>query len=114
MKLYRPDLNATLVEPNLRKTVFLKEVARRLGLEVAIHAGRGETFPGWDGVDYALMRALKPSGELLATLRRRYVPLLLLHGGEAVAPQNFQVAESRAQPGSLRRRLSLFTPERFT
>ncbi len=109
MALYRPDLKATLIEPNLKKTVFLKEVARRLGLGVQVFPGRAEVYPGWEGTAFAVMRALKPSPELLAILRRRRVRLLLLHGRDT-APELgvLRLVGSVLQPGSHDRRLSVF------
>ncbi len=109
MALFRPDLKVTLIEPNLKKTVFLKEVARRVGLSAAVHPDRAETHPGWKGTDFAVMRALKPSVDLLSILALEDVGLVLLHGREAAPAMGaLRLLESRLQPGSRERRLSLF------
>jgi 16S rRNA (guanine527-N7)-methyltransferase len=42
LALARPDLRMTLVEPMLRRTDFLEEVAEALGLEIVVVRGRAE------------------------------------------------------------------------
>jgi 16S rRNA (guanine527-N7)-methyltransferase len=42
LALARPDLRLTLIEPLLRRSEFLREVADDLGLEIAIVRGRAE------------------------------------------------------------------------
>jgi 16S rRNA (guanine527-N7)-methyltransferase len=45
IKLFAPVLNLTLIEPNYKKTVFLREVVRSLGLEpVEVFCGRAERW----------------------------------------------------------------------
>ncbi len=111
MALFRPDLKVTLIEPNQKKTVFLKEVVRRLGVPVLVHPGRAEAYPDWGVTTLAVMRALKPSAELLSIFRDRGVGLLLLHGRETTPELGIlRLVKSLAQPGSRERRLSLFAP----
>jgi 16S rRNA (guanine527-N7)-methyltransferase len=47
IKIWAPDIDLTLIESNLKKATFLREVIRRLSLDSAgVFAGRGEDFPG--------------------------------------------------------------------
>ena len=62
----RPDLSVTLVEPLLRRTVFLDEVVEELGLgHVTVVRGRAEELHGGGLFDVVTARALAPLGRLL-------------------------------------------------
>jgi len=74
--LLRSDLDMTLLEPLLRRTVFLEECVRDLGLaNVTVLRGRAEEQAGRAGADVVLARAVAPL-ERLATWT-----LPLLHPG---------------------------------
>ncbi len=110
IKLFRPDLEITLIDSHLKKVLFLREAARAMELRVeALHLA-GEDF-AWETVAFAMMRGLKPSGRLLRRLEGAGVGLLLLHGRETVPElARFRIVESRLQPGSVQRRATLFAP----
>jgi 16S rRNA (guanine527-N7)-methyltransferase len=63
----RPDLRVTLVEPMARRTAFLEEVCRDLGLErVEVRRARAEQWTGSARFDVVTARALAPLPRLLA------------------------------------------------
>ena len=81
LALARPDLQVTLLEPLLRRTLFLDEVIDLLGLEnVSVLRGRAEEFAGKRRFDVVTSRAVAP----LAKLAGWSLPLLR-SGGEMVA-----------------------------
>jgi len=106
MKLFRPSLRMTLIEPSSKKAVFLKEAGRALGLEVEVFNGKGEDYPTWSDVEVASFRALRPSKALLAQLRDLRVSLLLFEGAEALAPEA-RVVKRLLVPASRRRYVTL-------
>lgn len=66
LALCRPDLSVTLVEPLLRRTVFLQEVVDDLGLErVRVHRGRADSLHGVARFDVVTSRAVAPLERLL-------------------------------------------------
>ena len=94
----RPDLRVTLVEPMLRRTAFLTEVATELGLAVTVLRGRAEDKNVVDAVagsDVVLSRAVAG----LDKLTRWSLPLLR-PGGRMLALKgeraDDEVAEHRA------------------
>ena len=108
MKLYRPSLQVTLIEKSYKKVVFLREVSGKLGLEVDVFHGRGETFPDWGVLRVATVRALCPTPGLLRAWSAAGVQVLYFHGKElrgAVAElpvlQQAKVPESRNRYVSL-------------
>ncbi len=80
MKLYLPSLDVTLVEKNHKKAVFLQELSRQLDLEVRVFQGQAENYPDWQSVEVALLRALKPSSQLLQVFSGCHLKLLYFHG----------------------------------
>lgn len=79
--LVRPDLQLVLVEPLLRRAVFLTEATLALGLfeRVKVVRGRAEKImsnSGWSGVDVVTARAVAPLDRLLGWT----IPLLKPHG----------------------------------
>lgn len=67
LAIARPDLTLTLVEPLLRRTVFLSEVTADLGLEnVEVVRGRAEAMHGERRFDVVTSRALAPLERLVA------------------------------------------------
>ncbi len=71
LKLVAPDLEVTLIEPSLKKSAFLAEVARTLGLAgVRIISKRIEELSGLEGsADFVTCRAVRPDKRLLAWAR---------------------------------------------
>ena len=74
----RPDLSVTLVESDLRKCTFLREVARQTGTPVTVLAERAERLPPLYA-DIVSARALAPLCDLLHLTERH-----LAAGGTAL------------------------------
>lgn len=71
LKLVAPELEVTLIEPSLKKSAFLAEVVRILGLTgVKIVSKRIEELGGLEGcADFVTCRAVRPNKRLLAWAR---------------------------------------------
>jgi len=93
----RPDIELVLAESQRKKSVFLREVVRSLGLKVRVHAGRAEDldqrFEGvimravdrMEGAVRAAAALVKPSGSLyLMVTRDEIVNLESALGGDWV------------------------------
>ncbi|QMU80730.1 16S rRNA (guanine(527)-N(7))-methyltransferase RsmG [Streptacidiphilus sp. PB12-B1b] len=82
--LARPDVRITLLEPLLRRTTFLEEVVKELGLEnVTVLRGRAEEMVGKLSVDVVTARAVAPLDRLAGwglPLLRPYGEMLALKG----------------------------------
>ncbi|WP_084515314.1 16S rRNA (guanine(527)-N(7))-methyltransferase RsmG [Nocardia acidivorans] len=79
LAIARPDLRITLVEPLLRRTVFLAEFIEAAGLEVTVVRGRAEQSgvkKEAGGADVVTSRAVAP----LAKLAGWSMPLVRDHG----------------------------------
>lgn len=111
LKIYRPSLRVVLLESMGKKAVFLKEACRRLGLECEVACGRAEEYEGWEGVEIAVLRALKPSPALLGLLARQGVRLLLLQGDREAPPPGFRLLHQARPPGARRRRVTLWAAD---
>ena len=62
----RPDLHVTLIEPLLRRTIFLEEVVADLGLDsVEVVRGRADALHGKRSFDRVTSRAVAPLERLL-------------------------------------------------
>ncbi|GAA1966308.1 16S rRNA (guanine(527)-N(7))-methyltransferase RsmG [Kitasatospora viridis] len=94
--LARPDLSVTLLEPLLRRTNFLEEVVRELGLKnVTVVRGRAEEMVGEIAVEFVTARAVAPLERLAGwgmPLLRPYGQMLALKGDTAEQ----ELAESRS------------------
>ncbi len=95
--LARPDVSVTLLEPLLRRTTFLEEVVRELGLEnVTVLRGRAEEMVGKLAVEVVTARAVAPLERLGAgwglPLLRPHGQMLALKGDSAEQ----ELADSRA------------------
>lgn len=108
IQLYRPQLPLVLIERNYKKSLFLGQLKEALGLEAELFHGRAEEFPDWDGVDLAVMRALLPSGELLNTLAKHDVSILLLHGRRSPVLPGWQLQRTEKFPLSRNRWVSQY------
>lgn len=105
LALTRPDLSITLLEPLLRRTTFLEEVVRLLGLgNVTVVRGRAEEMIGkLPAVDVVTARAVAP----LDRLAGWGLPLLRPHGEMAVlkgdtAEEELKAARAALEAGSVR------------
>jgi 16S rRNA (guanine527-N7)-methyltransferase len=67
LKILLPELAITLIEPNLKKSIFLEEVIRRLGLvDAKVSRNRLENIEIHpDTYDWVISRALAVRGEIL-------------------------------------------------
>lgn len=94
--LARPDVSVTLLEPLLRRTTFLEEVVRELGLEnVTVLRGRAEEMIGKISVEVVTARAVAPLDRLAGwglPLLRPYGQMLALKGDTAEQ----ELADSRS------------------
>ncbi|MGC0312258.1 16S rRNA (guanine(527)-N(7))-methyltransferase RsmG [Kitasatospora acidiphila] len=94
--LARPDLSVTLLEPLLRRTTFLEEVVRELGLQnVTVLRGRAEEMVGKISVEIVTARAVAPLDRLAGwgmPLLRPYGQMLALKGDTAEQ----ELADSRS------------------
>jgi 16S rRNA (guanine527-N7)-methyltransferase len=93
----RPDLRITLVEPLLRRTTFLEEVVKDLGLDnVEVVRGRAEELHGAREFDVVTSRAVAPMDRLL-----RWCLPLCRPGGAVVAMKGSRAADEVAElPGT--------------
>lgn len=99
--IVRPDVTVHLLEPLLRRTVFLSEAVQALNLSdrVRVVRVRGEQAPlegGWEPVDVVTARAVAPLGRLVG-----WTAPLLVDGGRLVALKGSsapdELAEAAAQ-----------------
>lgn len=81
LAVIRPDLSITLLEPLLRRTVFLQECVELLGLaNTGVHRARAEEVAGEYAADVVTARAVAPLDRLAA-----WALPLLRPGGELLA-----------------------------
>jgi 16S rRNA (guanine527-N7)-methyltransferase len=101
LALARPDLRITLLEPLLRRTTFLEEVVKLLGLDnVTVARGRAEEMMGkLPPVDVVTARAVAP----LERLAGWGLPLLRPHGEMAVLKGDTAEEELKAARAALHR-----------
>lgn len=101
LALTRPDLTITLLEPLLRRTTFLEEAVRLLGLDnVGVVRGRAEEMIGkLPPVDVVTARAVAP----LDRLAGWGMPLLRPHGEMAVLKGDTAEEELKAARAALSR-----------
>jgi 16S rRNA (guanine527-N7)-methyltransferase len=92
LAIVRPDLTVTLLEPLLRRTVFLEECVETLKLgNVEVLRGRAEELHGKRQFDVAVARAVAPLDRLLT-----WSMALLPEGGELIAMKGERAAEELA------------------
>ncbi|WP_433178912.1 16S rRNA (guanine(527)-N(7))-methyltransferase RsmG [Actinoallomurus sp. CA-150999] len=95
LAIARPDLSVTLLEPLLRRTVFLQECVDLLGLpNVEVRRGRAEEVVGEFAADVVTARAVAP----LERLARWALPLLR-PGGELLALKGERAAAELEEAG---------------
>ncbi|MGW8436760.1 16S rRNA (guanine(527)-N(7))-methyltransferase RsmG [Nocardiopsis sp. NPDC055879] len=100
--LLRPDIRMTLLEPLLRRTVFLEEAVEILGLDnVTVLRGRAEEVRGELYTDFVTARAVAPLARLAGwslPLLRKNGSLLALKGEQAEA----ELAEAEQDVSKMR------------
>jgi 16S rRNA (guanine527-N7)-methyltransferase len=62
----RPDIQATLLEPRMRRWAFLREAARAMGLTVDVRRERHDQYPGPPAATVTIRALRLPSGDLAA------------------------------------------------
>jgi len=111
LALYRPGMQVTLIEPNHKKALFLREAGRLLKLRIRVHQTGFETFQEWGSYQLATLRGLRPTPPLLRTLRLQSLPWLWFRGGDqGLKLPGFQVRRQLQTPGSRARWLTLLEP----
>lgn len=90
LAIARPDLSITLIEPLLKRSVFLGEVKEKLELSnVTVIRGRAEEVRGqMDPVDVVTSRAVAPLGKLA-----KWSLPLVAPGGRMIAMKGASVEE---------------------
>lgn len=92
LAIARPDLKITLIEPLLKRSVFLQEVVDKLALDnVTVIRGRAEEGPvkkATAGADIVTSRAVAPLGKLA-----KWSLPLVRRGGEMIAMKGESVHE---------------------
>ena len=107
LAIARPDLTLELVEPLLRRTTFLEEVAADLALDnVVVTRGRAELLYGVRQFDVVTSRAVAPMGRLLEWS----MPLVAPHGA-MVAMKGSSAQEEIDEAAHLLARLRCAPPE---
>ncbi|KAB8196409.1 16S rRNA (guanine(527)-N(7))-methyltransferase RsmG [Nonomuraea phyllanthi] len=93
LAIVRQDITVTLLEPLLRRTVFLEECVEALKLDnVEVLRGRAEELAGKREFDVASARAVAPLDRLL-----KWAMPLLREGGELIAMKGERAAEELAE-----------------
>ncbi|MEV6150290.1 16S rRNA (guanine(527)-N(7))-methyltransferase RsmG [Nonomuraea sp. NPDC052129] len=93
LAIVRQDITVTLLEPLLRRTVFLEECVETLKLDnVEVLRGRAEELAGKREFDVASARAVAPLDRLL-----KWAMPLLREGGELIAMKGERAAEELAE-----------------
>lgn len=110
LAIVRPDLTVTLLEPLLRRTVFLEECVEALKLDnVEVLRGRAEELKGKREFDVASARAVAPLDRLLT-----WAMPLLREGGELVAMKGERAAEELAEAEPRLKAVGALTAELVT
>ena len=96
LAIARPELRITLIEPLLKRSVFLQEVVDKLALDnVTVIRGRAEEGPikkAVAGADIVTSRAVAPLGKLA-----KWSLPLVRRGGEMIAMKGESVHEELAR-----------------
>ena len=110
LALRRSDLQVTLVEPLLRRTIFLTEAVHRLGLSnVEVFRGRADAVHGLRDFDVVTSRAVAPLDRLL-----EWSLPLVRQDGVMLAMKGTSVADELSGASTALRRLGGGEPEVIT
>ncbi|MDO5670339.1 MAG: 16S rRNA (guanine(527)-N(7))-methyltransferase RsmG [Corynebacterium sp.] len=97
LAIARPDLDITLIEPLLKRSVYLQEVVDELGLpNVTVIRARAEDSPLPEPVDIVTSRAVAPLGKLAG-----WSLPLVRKGGEMIAMKGSSVGEELERDAAL-------------
>lgn len=106
--LCRPEIRVTLAESQGKKASFLREVARALGIDAEVYAGRVENMPPGQTFGAVALRAVDKMQEAVRSaasrLDRRGWLVILASAGSVDLPESFlgkEVALSASQSGLL-------------
>lgn len=106
LAIARPDIRITLIEPLLRRTIYLGEVIDELGLDhVTVHRGRSDSLHGVETFDVVTSRAVAPLERLLPWSMPLVAP-----AGELMAMKGSSVAEEVEAVGASWARWHLAEP----
>jgi 16S rRNA (guanine527-N7)-methyltransferase len=115
IQLYRPDLRVTLAESQNKKSTFLREAVRTLGLTTEVWAARAETMPTSRTFDCVTLRAVDKMDTAIADATTRVSPtgLMAILAGETPdnahpTPLALWPQESHSLPESANRHLQLY------
>lgn len=107
LAIVRQDIEVTLLEPLLRRTVFLEECVETLKLDnVEVLRGRAEELAGKREFDVASARAVAPLDRLLT-----WAMPLLREDGELIAMKGSRAAEELAEADAQLRAMGARTAE---
>ncbi|MFI7641506.1 16S rRNA (guanine(527)-N(7))-methyltransferase RsmG [Nonomuraea sp. NPDC049400] len=110
LAIVRQDITVTLLEPLLRRTVFLEECVQTLKLDnVEVLRGRAEELAGKREFDVASARAVAPLDRLL-----KWAMPLLREGGELIAMKGERAAEELAEAEAQLRAIGVRSAELVT
>ena len=110
IQLLRPKLQVTLAESQNKKSTFLREVVRTLGLKTEVWANRVEAMPATRLFDVVALRAVdNMDAAIAAASLRASQRLAILASGKQEAPalQGFSLATEITLPGEADLRLLL-------
>jgi 16S rRNA (guanine527-N7)-methyltransferase len=110
IQLLRPELQITLSESQNKKSAFLREVVRTLGLKTEVWANRVEAMPASRVFDVVALRAVDNMEAAVAAASQRALQrLAILTSGKQDAPalQGFTLTEEIVLPGEADLRLLL-------
>lgn len=107
LAMLRPGLRVVLLEPMLRRSVFLEECVARLGLpNASVVRGRAEDLAGTVGADIATARAVAPMGRLAG-----WAAGVLRPGGQLLAIKGQSADQELAAAGPVLARLRVRSAE---
>ena len=107
LAMLRPSLAVTLLEPLLRRSVFLEECVAELGLaNTTVLRARAEEKTARIGADVATARAVAPLGRLAG-----WAAPLLRPGGQLLAIKGQSAADELAAAGPVLSRLGVRSAE---
>lgn len=107
LAIARPDVRLTLVEPLLRRTIYLSEVVEELGLDnVEVHRGRADSLHGTRDFDVVTSRAVAPLERLL-----QWSMPLVSPRGALVAMKGSSITEEIEEARPVLKRFQCAEPE---
>jgi len=111
IQLFRPDLHVTLAESQNKKSSFLREAVRTLGLQTEIWAARVETMPAERTFHCVALRAVDNMDQAIAAALPRIAAggyMALLASADAPNPPTLQPSGTFPIPGANRTIVALY------